>query len=66
MAERRVKIWFDAEGDYLEVTFEERPGYYRETENDQVMQKVDDNGNVIGFSLLRVSALTNTPLELAL
>jgi uncharacterized protein YuzE len=66
MAERRVKIWFDAEDDYLEVTFEQRPGYFRETENNQVMQKVDENGNVIGFSVLRVSALKSAPLELAL
>lgn len=66
MAERRVKVWFDAEGDYLEVTFEERPGYFRETENDQVMEKVDADGKVIGFSVLRVSALKSAPLEVSL
>jgi uncharacterized protein YuzE len=30
------------------------------------MQKVDQDGNVIGFSVLRVSALKKTPLEIAL
>lgn len=66
MAPRKVKVWFDTEGDFLEVTFDQRPGYFRETLNDQVMAKVDEQGNVLGFSVLRVSALTGNPLEVAL
>jgi uncharacterized protein YuzE len=66
MAERRVKIWYDAEGDYLEVIFDQRPGYFRETTNDQVMEKVDEAGNVLGFSVLNVSAVREAPLEVAL
>jgi hypothetical protein len=31
MAERRVRIWYDPEGDYLEVVFDQKPGYFRET-----------------------------------
>ncbi len=38
----------------------------RETENDQVMEKVDMKGNVIGFSILKVSALKEKPLEIDL
>jgi uncharacterized protein YuzE len=52
-----IKIWYDSEGDYLEVIFERKAGYFRETENDAVMEKVDEEGNVIGFSILNVSAL---------
>ena len=52
-----IKIWYDSEGDYLEVIFERKAGYFRETENDAVMEKVDEEGNVIGFSILKVSAL---------
>lgn len=66
MADKRVKVWFDAEGDYLEVMFDQRPGYFRETENDQVMEKVDEHGNVLGFSVMRVSTLSKAPLEVAL
>lgn len=66
MADKRVKIWFDTEGDYLEVMFDQRPGYFRQTENDQVMEKVDEQGNVLGFSVLKVSALKKAPLEVAL
>ncbi len=57
MAERRVKIWFDPEGDYLEVMFDQKPGYFRETASDQVMEKVDEAGNILGFSVMKVSAL---------
>jgi uncharacterized protein YuzE len=66
MAGKTVKMWFDPEGDFLEVIFDQKPGYFRATENDQVMEKVDEAGNVIGFSVLRVSALKKAPLEISL
>jgi uncharacterized protein YuzE len=66
MAERKVRIWYDPEGDYLEVIFDQKPGYFRETASDQVMEKVDDHGNILGFSVLKVSALRKAPLEIAL
>jgi hypothetical protein len=30
MERKHVRIWYDAEGDYLEVTFERRESYFRE------------------------------------
>lgn len=66
MAERRLKIWYDKEGDYLEVMFEQRAGTFRETSNPHVMEKVDERGNVLGFSIMWVSALPDHPLEVAL
>ena len=66
MAEKRLKIRYDPEGDYLEVIFEQRKGYFRETANDQVMEKVDQEGNILGFSVLRVSSLTSKPLDVTL
>jgi uncharacterized protein YuzE len=65
--EKEIKIWYDKEADYLEVLFEKKAGYFKETENDAVMEKVDTKGNVIGFSILRVSALTEKkPLSVSL
>jgi len=66
MAGKKLKIWYDPEGDYLEVMFEQKAGYFRETSSDQVMEKVDAAGNVIGFSVLKVSAVKGHPLELTL
>ena len=58
-----VKIWFDPEADFLEVLFSDAPGYMRETDNDAIMERVDDRGNILGFSVLNVSALSKeTPL----
>ena len=59
-AAKRVKIWFDAEADFLEVTFSETAGYLRETENDAIMERVDAEGNLLGFSILAVSQLAKT------
>ena len=61
-----VIIWYDREGDYLEVLFEKKKGYFKETENDAVMEKVDEKGNLIGFSILKVSALKEKPLSINL
>jgi hypothetical protein len=56
-----ITIWYDHEGDYLEVLFERKAGYFRETVNDAVMEKVDGEGNLLGFSILKVSALKGEP-----
>ena len=66
MARKVIKLWYDPEGDYLEVIFDRKEGYFRETENDQVMEKVDAEGNILGFSVLKVSSLKAHPLEVAL
>jgi uncharacterized protein YuzE len=64
---RAVKLWYDAEGDYMEVLFDDRtPGYFRETADERVMKKVDAEGNVLGFSVLAASSFEGEPLEVAL
>ncbi|MGH8580382.1 MAG: DUF2283 domain-containing protein [Gammaproteobacteria bacterium] len=60
----KVKVWFDAEADFLEVRFSESAGYMKETDHDAVMERVDADGNVIGFSILGVSRFKkDKPLE---
>ena len=64
---KQIKIWFDPESDYLEVLFDRKAGFFRETDNDAVMEKVDTEGNIIGFSILKVSALKEKkPLSVSL
>ncbi len=53
----KIKIWFDAEADFLEVRFSDAPGYQKQTDNDAVMERVDVNGKIIGFSVMSVSRL---------
>lgn len=66
MAKKIVKLWYDREGDYLEVMFDRKPGYFRETKSDQMMEKVDKDGNILGFSILKVSKIRRKPLQVAL
>ena len=60
----KVKVWFDPEGDFLEVQFSDAPGFMRETAHESVMERVDAQGKVIGFSVLGVSRFRKeNPLE---
>ena len=64
---KAIKIWYDPEGDYLEVIFERKAGYFKQTENDAIMEKVDEAGDIIGFSILKLSALKEQkPLSVSL
>lgn len=63
MAPKSVKLWYDPEGDYLEVIFDQKEGYFRQTKYDPIMVKVDVEGNILGFSILKFSLLTSTPSE---
>lgn len=51
----KVKVWFDAEADYLEVRFSDVAGYMKETKHEAVMERVDAQGDIVGFSILGVS-----------
>jgi hypothetical protein len=63
----KVKVWFDAEADYLEVRFSDAAGHMKETQHDAVMERVDGQGHIIGFSVLGVSRFKkNKPLEVDL
>ena len=53
----KVKVWFDAEADYLEVRFSDAAGHMQETKHDALMERVDAQGQVIGFSILGVSRI---------
>ena len=56
---QKIKIWFDREGDFLEVLFSDKAGYMRETDHDAIMERVDEKGNILGFSIMMVSQLTS-------
>ena len=60
----KIKVWFDAEADFLEVRFSNAVGYEKATANDAVMERVDAAGQVIGFSVMGVSKFKKgNPLE---
>ena len=62
-----ITVWYDKEGDYLEVLFEKTKGFFKETANDAVMEKVSQDGRIVGFSILKVSQLQEQqPLSVVL
>ena len=57
----KIRVWFDAEGDFLEVHFPDAAGYEK---HEAVMERVDTQGQVIGFSLMGASKFKKgNPLE---
>jgi hypothetical protein len=55
---QQIKIWFAPEGDFLEVLFSDKAGYMKKTNNEAVMERADEQGNVLGFTVMGVSRLT--------
>ena len=44
---KEIKVWYDEEGDYLEVIFDdEKISMFHDTDNDAVMEMLDEDGNV--------------------
>lgn len=64
----KIKVWFDEEGDFLEVAFTKRKGYFREIGPD-LYERVDVKGNVIGFAIFNFlkhdRKTVEIPVELA-
>ena len=57
MTTRRVFVSYDHEGDMLEVLWALREGYFTPTEDDRILKRLDDDGEVIGFLIHDMSTL---------
>ena len=65
--DKNIIVYYDKEADFLEVIFVKSEGYFIETDNDAVMEKVSLDGRVIGFSILNVSKVSGVkPLSVLL
>lgn len=50
-----IKVYYDPEGDFIEVLFSDGAGFMRETNHGDVMERVSVNGEVLGFTIMQVS-----------
>ena len=57
MVKRDVNVWWDAQSDFLSVTFDGKDGFMVETTDDRIMAKVDEHGNIIGLHVLGLSTI---------
>ena len=67
MAGRKVSIWYDKEGDMLEVLWAFREGYFTPTDDERILKRLNDDGEVIGFLIHEMSTFKqSSPVEFAL
>jgi hypothetical protein len=67
MTTKKVSVWYDEEGDMLEVLWAFREGYLTPTDDDRILKRLDDDGEVIGFLIHDMSTLTDPcPVEFEL
>lgn len=59
-----LKIWYDPEGDFLEVNFACKPGVFQSTPVRNMLVKLDSDGHIIGFSVLNISEVADAPMEI--
>ena len=58
MTTKKVFVSYDHEGDMLEVLWAFREGYFTSTDDDRILKRLDDDGEVIGFQIHEMSTLT--------
>ena len=67
MTTKKVFVSYDHEGDMLEVLWAFREGYFTTTEDERILKRLDDDGEVIGFLIHEMSTLTEpSPVEFEL
>ena len=67
MTSRRVFVSYDHEGDMLEVLWAFREGYFTPTEDERILKRLDDEGEVIGFLIHEMSTFkAPSPFEFEL
>lgn len=61
----KVKVWYDKEGDFLELTFREGKGYMRDI-GDDIYERVDELGKVVGCAIFNFSKRDQKTVEFPL
>ena len=57
MSEQPPLVSYDQDGDYLEVLWAVREGVFSSTDDERVLKRLDEDGEVIGFIIHDLSTL---------
>jgi len=60
-----MKVWFDEEGNFLEIAFANRKGSFREIGPD-LYERADAKGNAIGFAIFNFLKRDRKTVEIPL
>ena len=67
MINKKVLVSYDHDGDMLEVLWAFREGYFTPTDDERILKRLDDDGEVIGFLIHDMSTLKQPePIEFEL
>ena len=67
MTSRKVFLSYDHNGDMLEVLWAFREGYFVPTDDERILKRLDEDGEVIGFLIHEMSTLKEPgPVEFEL
>lgn len=58
-----VKVWYDREGDFLEITFQDVPAFLEEVEDD-IFERRTPQGQIVGFAVMNFSRHDRDKLSL--
>ncbi len=50
----KLRVWFDREGDFLEIEFMKKKGFMKSV-GDDIFLRLDQKGNILGFSILNAT-----------
>jgi hypothetical protein len=60
MAEDSLNVWYDPEGDHLEIVFDQKAGYFEDTSLENEMRKRDAEGRLLAISIFNLSSFVGT------
>jgi uncharacterized protein YuzE len=66
MDKTAMKLWYDPEGDFLEVIFDRGVGVAEDTEDERVEVRVDQQGRILSFHVLGLKSTEGPPFEVEL
>ena len=57
-----MNVWFDKKADFLEISMSNKKGFFKDV-GDDVFERVDKKGNIIGFAIFNFSKRTKNKEE---
>jgi uncharacterized protein YuzE len=61
----KMRVWYDKEGDFLEVTFREGKAHMRDL-GDDIFERIYEQGKVIGIAIFNFSKRDQKTVEVPL
>jgi len=66
MAGDNLNVWYDRDGDHLEIVFDQKAGFFEDTSLANVRHKRDAEGNLLAISISNLSLFAGTRALLGL